>query len=175
MKKLFQNQNYKTIFFIWLGWVFIMVGYQIYVLARMDIARPDYALNWTPNETTKGSQNGKAYLNEPFLNQHVSWDSEYYLAIAVGGYEDPGISRIGTFINEMNASPGRNYWPFVIPQGQAGTRVGISKSYAFFPFYPFVMRLVSAPKSASKIRRLITPHVREVSCSSPFAPTFSTP
>ena len=145
MMKIFQNPDRKTIFFIWLGWVFIMLGYQIYVPARMEIARPDYALNWTANETTKDSQNGKAYLNEPFLNQHVAWDSEYYLAIAVGGYEDPEIFRIGTFINPGNDSPGWNYWPFVIPQGQAGTRVGIPLSYAFFPFYSLMIRLVSIP------------------------------
>ncbi len=145
MIKFFQNPTRKTILFIWLGWVILMLVYQIYVPARLELARPDYALNWTVNETKKGSQDGKIYLNEPFLNQHVSWDSEYYLAIAVGGYEDPGISRIGTLINPGGELARPGYWPFVIPQGEAGTLVGISKSYAFFPFYPTLMRIVSIP------------------------------
>lgn len=147
MIKFFQNPTRKTILLIWLGWVALMLAYQVYVPARLELARPDYALNWTVNETKKGSQAGKAYLNEPFLNQHVSWDSEYYLAIAVGGYEDPEIFRIGTFVNPGNEARGLNYWPFVIPQGSAGTRVGIPLSYAFFPFYPFAIRIVSAPLS----------------------------
>lgn len=148
MIKFFQNPTRKTIFFIWLGWVVLLMGYQIYVPARLELARPDQALNWTVSETAKGSQAGKIYLNEPFLNHHVSWDSEYYLAIAIGGYEDPAISRIGTFSNPggTQSSP-FFFWPFVAPQGEAGSFFGISKSYAFFPFYPTLMRIVSIPLS----------------------------
>jgi len=146
MIRLFRNPTRKTILFIWLGWVLVMLGYQIYVPARLALATPDYALNWTVNETKPGSQDGKVYLNEPFLNQHVSWDSEYYLAIAVGGYEDPNIHRIGTFVNPTGSSTS-GFWPFVIPTGSAGTRVGFPLSYAFFPFYPFVIRVLSAPLS----------------------------
>jgi len=100
MTKLFRNPTRRAILFIWLGWAFIMIGYQIYVPARLSLATPDYALGWTVNETKPGSQDGKIYLNEPFLNQHVTWDSEYYLAIAIGGYEDPDIGRVGNTENE---------------------------------------------------------------------------
>ena len=48
-----------------------------------------------------------------FLNRHVSWDSEYYLAIAVGGYEAPGPARIrGQFGTLLQV---KDIWPFVIP------------------------------------------------------------
>jgi hypothetical protein len=63
------------------------------------------------------SQDGKIYLNEPFLNEHVSWDSEYYLAIATGGYEDPAIQRIGTTMFS-SGTEFLGYWPFVIPPSQ---------------------------------------------------------
>lgn len=51
------------------------------------------------------------------------------LAIAVGGYEDAHIQRIG----EGVISSGGGFWPFVIPAGSGGVRPGISLSYAFFP------------------------------------------
>ncbi len=86
--------KHRTILLIWLAWALIMVGYQFYVRARFEPKRPDYALFWTPTETAFNSQNDKPYLLEPFLNQHVSWDSEYYLSIAIGGYDDPAMRAI---------------------------------------------------------------------------------
>jgi hypothetical protein len=139
MIALFRNPSHRTIFAIWLGWVAVMFGFQALVPARLSLARPDYALDWTETETVAGSQDGKIYLNEPFLNSHVSWDSEYYLAIAAGGYEDPDIARINASFGSVGTGGG--YWPFVIPANAGGMR-GISRSYAFFPFYPFLMRLL---------------------------------
>ncbi|HBY08487.1 MAG TPA: hypothetical protein DEH22_12120 [Chloroflexi bacterium] len=153
MIRLFRNPTRRTILYIWLGWAFMMVAYQIYVPARLSLATPDYALNWTVNETKPGSQDGKIYLNEPFLNQHVSWDSEYYLAIAVGGYEDPDIGRVGSFVN-ISSSVG--FWPFVIPQNLAAPQAGISKSYAFFPLYPLAIRVLSAPLSLLGLNPIAT-------------------
>lgn len=139
---MFNTPQKRTIFSLWLAWAVIMLLYQMWVPARLSLQRPDRALSWTATETTLGSQNGKIYLNEPFLNRHISWDSEYYLAIAIGSYEDPNIQRIGdSFI-----SSGGGFWPFVVQQG-GEVRPGVSLSYAFFPFYPFVIRLVSFPLS----------------------------
>jgi hypothetical protein len=135
--------HHKTIFGIWLGWALVMLAYHNFLPARFTIQPPDRALEWTATETMPGSQNGKIYLNEPFMNRHVSWDSEYYLAIAIGGYEDPNIGRIP---GEFGSATGTGYWPFVIPQESLGIP-GISKSYAFFPFYPMVIRLMSFPLS----------------------------
>jgi hypothetical protein len=70
------------------------------------------------------SQNNKPYLLDSFLNHQVSWDSEFYLAIAVTGYDDPAVRAVDT------------------PTGS------LSLSYAFFPFYPLVMRVVAFPLQA---------------------------
>jgi len=143
---MFRNSTHKTIFGIWIGWVVVMLAYQVWAPARLKVATPDYAKDWTVSETIPGSQSDKPYLNEPFLNQHVSWDSEFYLSIATGGYEAPNIRRIGegfTFGNGIYTG----YWPFVIPPSQGEFRQGIPLSYAFFPFYPFVIRLISIPLS----------------------------
>ncbi len=140
---MFKNVTKRTIFFIWLGWVVIMLAYQVYVPARLELARPDYALIWTPSQTEADSQSDKPFLLEDFLNQHVSWDSEFYLAIAIDGYESPVIRRIGTtyITGSLIAS-----WPF-LPSGVAGVREGIPLTYAFFPFYPLMIRLLSYPLS----------------------------
>jgi len=135
----------RTIVALWIGWTLIMLGYFIFVPARFKLARPDRALSWTVFETTSGSQKDKVYLNEPFLNRHVSWDSEFYLAIALGGYEDPNIRRVGESFGAVTTGGG--FWPFVIPQIVGGVQPGISLSYAFFPFYPFLTRILSLPLS----------------------------
>ncbi|HEY2980516.1 MAG TPA: hypothetical protein VGJ22_05010 [Anaerolineales bacterium] len=134
---MLRNPAHRTILAIWVAWLLAMLAYQALVPARLSLARPDYAQNWTVTETKAGSQKDKIYLNEPVLNSHVSWDSEFYLAIAAGGYEDPGIRRINAQFG--STSSGGGFWPFVIPQNVGGQR-GISLSYAFFPFYPFVTR-----------------------------------
>lgn len=150
---MFRNPNHRTIFGIWLGWALIMLAYHVFLPARYTIQPPDRALEWTATETTPGSQDGKIYLNEPFLNRHVSWDSEYYLAIAVGGYEAPGPARIRGTVG--NATPTTGFWPFVIP-AQSVTVPGISLSYAFFPFYPMMMRLFALPLSLLGLNAIAT-------------------
>jgi Gpi18-like mannosyltransferase len=126
----------RTIILIWLAWALIMVGYQFYVRARFEPKRPDYALFWTPTETAFNSQNNKPYLLEPFLNQHVSWDSEYYLSIAVGGYDDPA----------MRAIPPNYDWERMDLVGlKARNRNWITFNHAFFPFYPYVIRVMMVP------------------------------
>ena len=131
------DSNKKTILLIWLFWGVLMIGYQTYIRARLDLKRPDYAVFWTPSETQADSQDDKPYLLEPFLNQHVSWDSEYYLSIAIGGYDDP----------QMRAIPENYSWnsPRVALKGERPEWV--SMNYAFFPFYPFMIRLFSYPLS----------------------------
>lgn len=158
-----RRQAYRTIFFIWLGWVVALFAYQAYVAARLDLARPDYALEWTQTETLPGSQDGKPFLNEPFLNSHVSWDSEYYLAIATAGYEAPTIHRINAMMGP--ASTGGGFWPFVIPENASGT-LGVSLAYAFFPFYPLLMRLLALPLSLLGMNAIATATLAGVLVSS---------
>ncbi len=106
---------------IWLAWAAILIGFQAVVPQRLKVQRPDYALFWTPNETKTNAQNNKPYLLDPFMNAQVSWDSEFYLAIATGGYDDPAVRAV--------AVGGRP----------------LSLSYAFLPLYPYAMRAVAAP------------------------------
>ncbi len=84
--------------------------------------RPDRALEWTVHETARNSQNGKPYLLDPFMNEQVSWDSEFYLSIATVGYDDRDVAWV-------EVGPGRL----------------LSMNYAFYPFYPLVIRIVAAP------------------------------
>jgi hypothetical protein len=119
---MFKKSTLTMLVLIWFGWWIALYGFQLLVTTRLDIGRPDYAVSWTPSETKRFSNKGKIYLLEPFMNQQVAWDSEYYLGIAVGGYDDPAA-------------------------GKAQTTDGTDhiKNYAFFPFYPYVMRAFMLP------------------------------
>ena len=55
------------------------------------------------------------------MNRQVAWDSEYYLAIAVGGYDDPATDLVGPPDNQF------------------------TKSYSFLPFYPLLIRFAMIP------------------------------
>ena len=118
------DQSVRNLVLLWLAWAAIILGFQALVTNRLDIRRPDYAVEWSAQETAFNSQNGKPYLIEPFMNGQVSWDSEFYLSIATVGYDDPDVRRVD----------------IPIP-GQAP----LSMNYAFYPFYPLVMRVVAAP------------------------------
>ena len=117
--------QYRTLALMWLGWFLVIYAFQSLVSMRLDIQRPDYAVPWTPSETGRFSNKGKIYLLEPFLNKQVAWDSEYYVGIAVGGYDDP---EAGWVKNPNNG-------------------LDIAKNYSFFPLYPYVMRGVMLPLS----------------------------
>ena len=96
--------------------------FQTIITARVTLQRPDYATDWTAQVTTTESLQNQPYLNEPWLNRQVAWDSEFYLAIAVGGYADPDASGISTL---------------------TGARLPFS--YHFFPVYPYLMRYLAVP------------------------------
>jgi Gpi18-like mannosyltransferase len=111
----------RIIFFTWLAWAVIVVAFQAWADARIDVKWPDDAVFWTAQETGPGYQQGQKYLLEPFMNHQVAWDSEYYLAIAVGGYDDPATDLVGP------------------PDNQ------ITKSYSFLPLFPLLIRLFMIP------------------------------
>jgi len=117
------DRNIRTLIAIGIAWAVLVIGYQDLSSERIPFKRPDYAVPlWTPQETAFNSQKDKVYLNEPFLNHQVSWDSEFYLSIAVKGYDDPRVRLV------------------TIPHHEP-----LSMNYAFFPFYPMLMRAVSVP------------------------------
>lgn len=115
------RSSLRTLVLIWAAWALTIIGFQTLVQNRFQPDRPDYATEWTPNETGRRAQAGKIYLLEPFMNNQVSWDSEFYLSIATVGYDDPAIRIVET------------------PDGD------FSMNYAFFPLYPLVVRVVRAP------------------------------
>jgi hypothetical protein len=149
-----QSSAKRTVFFIWLGWVVAILGFQTFVTARFDVRRPDYAVFWTAESTRAGgAQDRKFYLQEPFMRHQSAWDSEYYLAIAIGGYEDPNVDRVGDTI-ESSGTP--TYWPFVAQGTSTTVRPGLPLSYAFFPFYPLMIRLLAWPLTLLGLNAIAT-------------------
>ncbi len=129
----------RVIVLTWLAWAVIVIAFQALATARLQPKFPDRAQNWTTDSTGPGYQKDHIYLLEPFMNNQVAWDSEYYLAIAVGGYDDPGAPHltpagIETLLRDHTVT-------------QSGTNFdqSISLSYAFFPFYPLMIRIFAYP------------------------------
>jgi hypothetical protein len=116
------NSSHKNLVLIWFLWALLVLGFQGVVNARFQPQRPDYATAWSHLYTMPDSNKIKVFLNEPVMNLQVAWDSQFYVGIAVGGYDDPGISR---------------------EKLRDGTPMPLS--YAFFPFYPAVMAIFAAP------------------------------
>ena len=114
-------RSVRNLLIIWFAWIFILLGFQAWTVMRFQIRHPDYVLEWTPIDTATTYKLNKPYLNEPFMNQQVAFDSEYYLSIATVGYNDPKVTS--GVIN--------------------GQRIPLN--YAFLPFYPYVMRAIGFP------------------------------
>jgi len=132
-------KSIRVIILIWLAWVLIVIGFQALATARISLQYPDRAQEWTERFTGEGYQEGHAFLLEPFMNDQVAWDSEYYLAIAVGGYDDPRSPHLTP--RGVSMSTEEN----LAAQSSSDLSSSVSLSYAFFPFYPFVMRLFAFP------------------------------
>jgi hypothetical protein len=131
--------NMKKILFryilpLWLAWVLIVIGFQALATARFLPQWPDRAQKWTEQYTGSNYQKGDVYLLDPFMNDQVAWDSEYYLGIAIGGYNDLRIQTLTTSGNKIPANE-----PGIDLKGS------YSLSYAFFPLYPWTMWLVHWP------------------------------
>jgi hypothetical protein len=118
------TRSLRILVLIWIAWAAIIIGFQTLVTTRLQPDRPDYATMWSDAETQRNSQRDWIYLTEPFMNRQVSFDSEYYLSIAVAGYGDEASHNMTT---------------------RGGQR--LSLTYAFFPLYPFTTRAVAAPLS----------------------------
>lgn len=118
----------RKIIIIGLAWVVIVLGFQTLVSARYAAIKPDRVLFWTADATQETFLQQQPYFNQAFFPAQAAWDSEYYLSIALEGYDDP---RIRTIPPEPAAKP-----PFDRP---------ISLNYAFFPVYPHLIRLVAIP------------------------------
>ncbi len=160
--KYASKRSTRTIFFVWLGWLVALLGYQAFLQARLDLARPDFALQWTPNETEAGNQDDKPYLIEPFMNAQVSWDSEFYLAIAVDGYNSPLVRTVPAVVAESQTLA--DFWPFGLPP-EAKHAVPPSMSHAFFPMYPLAARVLSWPLALLGMNTIATATLAAVAVS----------
>ncbi len=118
MKKL----PLRNLILLWLAWVLLIIGFQALATARFQPQWPDRAQEWTETSTGPDYQKGHPFLLDPFMNNQVAWDSEYYLGIATGGYNEPNVSHL----------------PATAPQP-------LSLSYAFFPLYPWITWGVAQP------------------------------
>ena len=126
------TKSLRTLVLIWLGWALLLPAFQGWALMRFTPQPPDQALGWTEEETLPGAQSKKIYLNEPFLNQQVSWDSEYYLSIATVGYHDPAV-----YSCTVNG-------------------VKYSNSQAFMPLYPYLIWLLAFPLKIFQLTPIAT-------------------
>lgn len=141
----------RSIFFMWLAWAVIIVCFQEFASSRLQPSRPDYVLFWTASDTTETAQDDKIYLNEPFLNNHVAWDSEFYLSIATVGYQDPAVRSVQlSAAQAIEIRPGVTI-PLVSEVGEE-----LSLNFAFFPFYPTMIRLLSVPLSVFGLNSIAT-------------------
>lgn len=131
---------YRTIVLMWLAWALIVLGFQAWATARFDPVYPDRAQDWTSRFTGEGYQEGHVFLLEPFMNNQVAWDSEYYLGIAIGGYDDPRSPHLTP--RGITTSIGTDR---TVTQSGSGFDESISLNYAFLPFYPLMIRLFSFP------------------------------
>jgi Gpi18-like mannosyltransferase len=138
-----------TIFLIWLAWALLLLGFQKAASMRLQLRVPDTVLEWVAEETTPGAHAHQPYLNEPFLNRQVAYDSEFYISIALAGYDDPSLRTIWLPPDrEPSLIWTQSPLPLGIPKDYPGGRpefipadyVAYSLNYAFFPFYPLVMR-----------------------------------
>ncbi len=111
----------RAVIILGITWGLVVVGFQWVVANRFLTQPPDQALDWTPSETSPDSHVNRPYVLDPVMNASVAWDSEYYLSIAIAGYDDPLISKV--YDNDR----------------------AISKSYAFLPFYPVMIKIVALP------------------------------
>lgn len=122
----------RVIFLTWLAWAVIVIAFQAWMSARIKPQWPDRSVRWTTDFTGPDYQKGQKYLLEPFMNNQVAWDSEYYLAIAVGGYNDPATDLVGPPDNQLTLS------------------------YSFLPFYPLLIRLFAIPLSLLGLNSIAT-------------------
>jgi hypothetical protein len=126
----------RRLVLLWAAWLVIICGFQIVVQARLQPERPDTVLSWTSNETGQQYLVCRPLLGDPAMNEHASFDSEYYISIATGGYNDP------------NASAYSRSGPFGfyagVPSCSEAPEGWTSLNYAFMPGYPTAMRAVIA-------------------------------
>jgi hypothetical protein len=128
--------TWKLLAWVWLGWVMVMLAYQALAPVRLPVARPDQATNFSADETGPDSLRGRPYLRrDGLLGNHVAWDSQYYLSIALHGYRDPAMPAVSpASTREAPKAAPLGEHPDWVPQNAA-----------YFPAYPTAMGVLARP------------------------------
>ena len=143
----------RNIVLIWLAWALIVIGFQALSTARFQPQWPDMLI-WYPGDPTdviNYRQLGHPYMLDPFMNNQVSWDSENYIGISIGGYEDPCITVTYLSIQTRGGTAVR-----CTDTTNRGSEKPIILSYAFFPFYPILIHLFAIPLSLLNLNAIAT-------------------
>ncbi len=136
----------RSLVLLWLGWAVIVLGFQAVAPGRFALERPDHATPWTADETQADSHQAQPYLLDPFMNAQVAWDSEFYISIALHGYDDPQMRSV---------APGSELGGVTLgPHGAHPTWTSVN--YAFFPAYPFAMRALAGPLTLLRLDPVAT-------------------
>ncbi|MBN2677015.1 MAG: hypothetical protein JXR32_03000 [Anaerolineaceae bacterium] len=130
-----RHRHIRDVVLLWLAWVVILSAFQFWVTRRINLIKTDSVLAWTASDMSPDFLAGKLYLTDPFLNEHAAWDSEYYLSIAMAGYNDPEIRGVPAGLS------GNRYQVICMTATDPDC---ISLNYAFFPLYPKLMRIMAA-------------------------------
>ena len=134
------RKAFRKIVLIWLAWALLVIGFQALATARFKPVFPDRAQDWTTSYTNLSTyQVDRPYLLEPFMNNQVCWDSEYYISIALGGYDDPKVPHLTPYGSTTVWQDG------MLLGGNLYNGQSLSLNYAFFPFYPWVMWVFIQP------------------------------
>jgi hypothetical protein len=115
-----------------------MLGFQDFVQARFSLQRPDTVMDWTSSWTNGSSGARHPYLQSQVLKGHAAWDSEFYISMALHGYEDPA----------MRAASPQSTPDAEVAAPTKTHPTWVSLNHAFFPGYPFAMGLVARPLAA---------------------------
>ncbi|HZZ89124.1 MAG TPA: mannosyltransferase family protein [Caulobacteraceae bacterium] len=115
-----------------------MLGFQDFVQARFALQRPDTVMDWTASWTGGSSAARHPYLQSQALRGHSAWDSEFYISIALHGYEDPA----------MRAASPQSTPDAEVAAPKKTHPTWVSLNHAFFPGYPFAMGLIARPLAA---------------------------
>jgi hypothetical protein len=133
--RLKPSLDVARILVLWVAWLAIICAFQILVQARVAPQRPDYTLAWTQYATVdpvyacqENTDQYRPRLSDPNMNEHVAYDSEYYISIAATGYDDPTVSA-------YRPQEGGSAVPVCAPGAEY-----VSLNYAFMPGYPMAMR-----------------------------------
>ncbi len=134
---------------VWAAWFAVVCAFQIVVQARLAPQRPDNTLAWTHYTTEQAVLDRRPLLSDPNMNEHVAYDSEYYISIAANGYDDPN-AQAYSFV-------GGQRW-----SGAPGSEPGAPKewtslNYAFLPGYSMAMRPMMAIESVLPLTSDLTP------------------